>query len=52
MELLGKRFLYAEIADEMGVQIGTVRNHLVTIFEKLNVHSHKEAIALIESNFI
>ena len=52
VELLGKRFSNAEIADDMTVQNGTVRNHLVTIFEKLNVHSRKEAIALIESNFI
>ena len=52
VELLGKRFSNAEIADDLTVQNGTVRNHLVTIFEKLNVHSRKEAIALIESNFI
>jgi DNA-binding NarL/FixJ family response regulator len=52
VQLLGRRLAYAEIADELAVTIGTIRNHVVTIFEKLNVHSRKEAIALIESHFI
>lgn len=48
--LLGKRLSNREIAQELSLHIGTVRNHCVVIFDKLNVRNRQEAIALIESH--
>lgn len=47
--LLGKRLSNNEIAEQLSLHVGTVRNHLVTIFEKMNVHTRQEAIAIIEA---
>ena len=47
--LLIKRLSNPEIATQLNVQAGTVRNHLVAIFAKLNVQNRKEAVALIET---
>jgi DNA-binding NarL/FixJ family response regulator len=49
--LLSKRFSNNEIAEQLSLHVGTVRNHLVTIFEKMNVHNRQEAIAIIEAHF-
>ena len=49
VKLLIKRLSNPEIAIQMGIQAGTVRNHLVTIFAKINVQNRKEAILLIKS---
>ncbi len=51
VNLLGKRFSNAEIAEQLQIQIGTVKNSLVIIFEKLHVRNRQEAIVLIESHF-
>ena len=47
--LLIKRLSNPEIATQLSVQAGTVRNHLVAIFAKFNVQNRKEAVALIET---
>ncbi len=47
--LLGKRLSNNEIAEQLSLHVGTVRNHMVTIFEKMRVHTRQEAIAIIEA---
>lgn len=47
--LLGKRLSNNEIADRLSLHVGTVRNHLVTIFKKMNVRNRQEAIAILEA---
>ena len=42
--LLGKGYLYKEIADQLGISISTVRAHLHTVYEKLHVQSRTEAV--------
>lgn len=49
--LLSKRLSNNEIAEQLSLHVGTVRNHLVAIFEKMNVHNRQEAIAIIEAHF-
>jgi DNA-binding NarL/FixJ family response regulator len=51
IKLLGRRLSNAEIAEQLGLKIGTIKNHLVTIFEKLYVQNRQEAITLIENHF-
>ena len=34
----------AAIADELGIAVGTVKNHVVAIYSKLGVHSRVEAV--------
>jgi DNA-binding NarL/FixJ family response regulator len=36
------------MAEQLHVQIGTIKNHLVRIFDKLQVKSRQEALALLE----
>lgn len=42
--LLGKGFLYKEIADQLGVSVETIRTHIHNIYEKLHVRSRTEAV--------
>lgn len=51
-KFLAKRLSNTEIAEQLGVQSGTIRNHLVTIFSKLHVQNRQEAILFIESHLI
>jgi DNA-binding NarL/FixJ family response regulator len=44
LELLSKGFLYKEIADQVGITFGTVRQHIYRIYDKLHVHNKTEAI--------
>jgi DNA-binding NarL/FixJ family response regulator len=47
MEVLGKLakgFLYKEIADQLFISTGTVRQHIHRIYEKLHVQNRTEAI--------
>lgn len=44
LELLSKGLLYKEIADQLGISFGTVRQHLYKVYEKLHVQNKTEAI--------
>ncbi|CAN5703886.1 response regulator transcription factor [soil metagenome] len=53
LKLLSKGLSYKMIADEMGISYFTVNNHIKKIYEKLQVHSIGEALALAhKSNLI
>jgi DNA-binding NarL/FixJ family response regulator len=44
LELTSKGLLYKEIAEQLGISFGTVRQHLHKIYEKLHVQNKTEAI--------
>ncbi|HEX6224817.1 MAG TPA: response regulator transcription factor [Chryseolinea sp.] len=44
LQLLSKGLLYKEIADSLGISVGTVRQHIHKIYEKLHVQNRTEAI--------
>jgi DNA-binding NarL/FixJ family response regulator len=44
LQLLSRGLLYKEIADELGISTGTVRQHIHKIYEKLHVQNRTEAI--------
>jgi DNA-binding NarL/FixJ family response regulator len=44
MERLSKGLLNKEIADDLGLKVNTVRNHLQNIYPKLKVGNRSEAI--------
>lgn len=47
LELLGKNLTNQEIADQLVVEVGTVKNHVHSILNKLNVSSRSEAAAYL-----
>ena len=44
LQLLSKGLLYKEIADQLSISTGTVRQHIHNIYEKLHVQNRTEAI--------
>lgn len=46
LDLLSRGLLYKEIADELGIVIGTVKQHIHSIYQKLHVSNRTEAINL------
>src|SRR5688572_30663476 len=44
LQLLSKGLLYKEIANQLGISVGTVRQHIHKIYEKLHVQNRTEAI--------
>lgn len=44
LRLLVDGATYQKAADEMGISVNTVRNHVRSIYEKLHVHSKSEAV--------
>jgi DNA-binding NarL/FixJ family response regulator len=46
LRLLARGHAYKEIADELGVSIGTINTHIRRIYQKLHVKSRSEAVAL------
>lgn len=44
VNLLARGFLYKEIADQLGLKLGTVRTYIGRIYEKLHVRSRAEAM--------
>jgi DNA-binding NarL/FixJ family response regulator len=47
LELLNRGYLYKEIADLIGISLGTVNTHIARIYEKLHVHSRAGAMLKI-----
>lgn len=43
LEILSKGFGYSEIAEQLGIQRGTVQRHLHSIYAKMNVRTRAEA---------
>lgn len=50
LEQLSKGLLYKEIAMELGITIGTVKQHIHKIYDKLQVNNKTEAINLYNSS--
>lgn len=48
--LLSKGLLYKEIADQLHISTGTVRQHIHNIYEKLHVQNRTEAINMMNSH--
>jgi DNA-binding NarL/FixJ family response regulator len=46
LRLLARGFAYKEMADSLGVSIGTINTHIRRIYQKLHVSSRGEAVAL------
>lgn len=44
LQLLSKGLLYKEIADKLSISVGTVRQHIHKIYEKLHVNNRTEAL--------
>jgi DNA-binding NarL/FixJ family response regulator len=44
LEQLARGFRYKEVADNLGMRMDTVRTHIRSIYEKLQVHSRTEAV--------
>ena len=44
LQLLSKGLLYKEIADQLSISAGTVRQHIHKIYEKLHVQNRTEAL--------
>jgi len=44
LELLARGLLYKEIADHLSLAVGTVRQHIHNIYEKLHVQNRTEAL--------
>jgi len=47
LELIGKGLTNQQIAEHLVIEVGTVKNHVHSILEKLNVSSRKEAAAYL-----
>lgn len=46
LRLLARGYAYKEIADELGVGLGTINTHVRRIYRKLHVSSRSEAVSL------
>ncbi len=46
LDLLAQGYIYKEIADRLGISVTTVCSHIRRIYEKLQVKSRTEAVAL------
>jgi DNA-binding NarL/FixJ family response regulator len=50
LNLLAKGYNNAQIADTLAIAEGTVKNHIVNIYQKLDVHSRAETVAWVWQN--
>jgi DNA-binding CsgD family transcriptional regulator len=46
LRLLARGYAYKEMADALGISIGTINTHIRRIYHKLHVSSRAEAVAL------
>jgi DNA-binding NarL/FixJ family response regulator len=44
LHCLAKGWLYKEIAGKLNISMGTVRQHIHNIYDKLHVHNRTEAL--------
>jgi DNA-binding NarL/FixJ family response regulator len=49
LTLLSKGLLYKEIASTLGITIGTVKQHIHHIYDKLQVSNKTEAINMLNN---
>ena len=47
LEMIGNKMTNRQIAEELVIEVGTVKNHVHSILEKLGVHSRKDARAYL-----
>ena len=45
LELMAQRFTNQEIAAQLVISVGTVKQHAVHIYQKLNVKGRRQAVA-------
>lgn len=45
LSLMAKGYTNNQVAEELSVAEGTIKNHVVNIYQKLNLHSRAEAVA-------
>jgi two-component system nitrate/nitrite response regulator NarL len=45
LSLIGKGYANSQIAETLSVAEGTIKNHVVNIYQKLDLHSRAEAVA-------
>jgi DNA-binding NarL/FixJ family response regulator len=45
LALLGQGYSYANLAEQLGISVNTVRNNIRSVYEKLHVHTRSEAVA-------
>ena len=50
LALLGKGYLYKEIASQLGISVETVRTHIHNTYQKLHVRTRTEAVMKIYGN--
>lgn len=50
LHLMAKGFANNQIAETLAIAEGTVKNHLVSVYQKLDVHSRAEAVAWVWQN--
>ncbi|MBP6236598.1 MAG: response regulator transcription factor, partial [Saprospiraceae bacterium] len=50
LTLLSKGLLYKEIGEQMNITIGTVNQHILKIYDKLEVTNKTEAINKLNTN--
>ncbi len=50
LHLLAKGMLYKEIADQLNITVGTVKQHIHKIYDKLQVNNKTEAINKMNTN--
>jgi DNA-binding NarL/FixJ family response regulator len=44
LNALGRGLAYKQIADELGISLGTIRTHIERVYQKLHVHSRTDAV--------
>ena len=49
LRLLSRGFAYKEMAETLGITVGTINTHMYRIYQKLHVRSRGEAVALFAS---